>query len=75
LPKEELLRLAALDGELVADPTARRPGRGAYLCSRGECLETAVRRRAFARALRAPVMIPDQTLDWIGQWQRSAFTR
>jgi predicted RNA-binding protein YlxR (DUF448 family) len=43
----------------VADPLARRPGRGAYLCRAGEsaqpaesCLEQAERRGAIARALR-----------------------
>ncbi|MBA3421339.1 MAG: YlxR family protein [Thermoleophilaceae bacterium] len=75
LPKSELLRLVAGDGEIAVDPAARRPGRGAYLCRRPECLGEAVRRRAFARALRAPVNIPEKTLDWIGQWQRSAYTR
>ena len=65
----------APEGEVATDPAALAPGRGAYLCSRPECLATAVRRRAFARSLRAPVKIPDQTLDWIAEWQRSAYTR
>lgn len=75
MPKGELLRLVAPEGELVTDPAALAPGRGAYLCPRPDCLGAAVGRRAFARALRAPVKIPDQTLDWIGEWQRSAYTR
>ncbi|MDQ4071344.1 MAG: YlxR family protein [Actinomycetota bacterium] len=62
-------------GELEVDPAARLPGRGAYLCERTECLGEAVRRRGFARALRRPVNIPEKTLDWIGRWQRSAYTR
>ncbi|MDQ3240137.1 MAG: YlxR family protein [Actinomycetota bacterium] len=69
------MRLVAPEGELVTDPPALVPGRGVYICPRPECLGAAVRRRAFARALRAPVTIPDQTLDWIGEWQRSAYTR
>jgi len=43
----------------VADPSARLPGRGAYLCRAGEaarpaesCLAQAERRGAIARALR-----------------------
>ena len=64
------------EGDAVAcDPEARRPGRGAYLCERPECLESALRRQALARALRAPVKITDETLDCIGEWQRSASTR
>jgi predicted RNA-binding protein YlxR (DUF448 family) len=43
----------------VADPLARMPGRGAYLCRAGDgarpderCLRQAERRGAIARALR-----------------------
>src|SRR5437763_645970 len=44
----------ARGGELVPDPQARLPGRGAYLHLSEKCLEQAERRRAFARALRLP---------------------
>ena len=37
---------------VVPDPTATAPGRGAHLHPTTECYELAVRRRAFARALR-----------------------
>jgi predicted RNA-binding protein YlxR (DUF448 family) len=37
---------------LVPDPRHRLPGRGAWLHPTGECLEQALRRRAFGRALR-----------------------
>ncbi|HEX3590846.1 MAG TPA: YlxR family protein [Pseudonocardiaceae bacterium] len=42
------------DGALVPDPERRLPGRGAWLHVRPDCLRTAHRRRAFARALRVP---------------------
>lgn len=53
----ELLRLVAVstgNGQFaVAVDTARRlPGRGAWLHRDHRCLSAAVRRRAFARALR-----------------------
>ncbi|MGN6132024.1 MAG: YlxR family protein [Nocardioidaceae bacterium] len=54
--RKELLRVVA--GEqgaglrLVPDPAARAPGRGAHLHPTAECLELALRRRAFGRALR-----------------------
>jgi predicted RNA-binding protein YlxR (DUF448 family) len=54
--KTDLLRVVAEDQghglELVPDPSAQRPGRGAYLHPDEECLAQALRRRAFARALR-----------------------
>ncbi|MBV9855328.1 MAG: YlxR family protein [Streptosporangiaceae bacterium] len=51
--KSSLLRLVAVGGDLVPDPRARLPGRGAYLHPSLACLELAQRRRAFSRALRA----------------------
>ncbi|WP_166351642.1 YlxR family protein [Phytoactinopolyspora limicola] len=54
--KQELLRVV-VDGSgptpgLVPDPEGRLPGRGAYIHPRPGCLDTATRRRAFARAFR-----------------------
>jgi uncharacterized protein len=52
--QDRLLRVVAVAGEVVPDPRRRLPGRGAYLHPRPECLASAERRRAFARALRLP---------------------
>jgi predicted RNA-binding protein YlxR (DUF448 family) len=56
--KSELLRMTAgsdADGRqvVVPDPAATRPGRGAHLHPTTACYDLAVRRRAFASALRA----------------------
>jgi predicted RNA-binding protein YlxR (DUF448 family) len=37
---------------LIPDPRHRLPGRGAWLHPTGDCLDQALRRRAFGRALR-----------------------
>ena len=58
-PQGQLLRFAAVDGQLV--PGAGIPGRGAYTCRRLPCFERAVSRRAFTRTLRKTVRI-DQKL-------------
>lgn len=54
--KSELLRVVAGDRgaglELVPDPGRRAPGRGAHLHPTTDCLELALRRRAFPRALK-----------------------
>ena len=57
-----LLRVTAREGDsgvirIVPDVRRRLGGRGAWLHTDSECVEQAVRRRAFARALRvgAPV--------------------
>ena len=55
--KSELLRVTVgsdANGHpaVVPDPLGTAPGRGAHLHPTSECYELAVRRRAFARALR-----------------------
>jgi predicted RNA-binding protein YlxR (DUF448 family) len=57
--KSDLLRVVAVDGEIVADPAARSAGRGAYLHPSPDCLERARRRRAIPRALRASGPLAD----------------
>jgi predicted RNA-binding protein YlxR (DUF448 family) len=52
--KTELLRIVAVEGECVPDDRGTLPGRGAYVHPAQVCLDLAVRRRAFARALRVP---------------------
>lgn len=51
-PRSALLRVVAREGGLVADPAARLPGRGAWVHPTTRCVEQAVQRRAFTRALR-----------------------
>lgn len=54
--RSQLLRVVARDSGdglvLVLDVRRRLPGRGAWLHARIECLDQAVRRKAFGRALR-----------------------
>jgi len=54
--KRELLRVTAgsVDGQaaVVPDPGSSAPGRGAHLHPTPACYDLAVRRKAFARALR-----------------------
>ncbi|MBA3295000.1 MAG: YlxR family protein [Geodermatophilaceae bacterium] len=48
----ELLRVVAVDGQVLPDPQRRYAGRGASLHPRSVCLARAERRGAFRRALR-----------------------
>jgi predicted RNA-binding protein YlxR (DUF448 family) len=52
--KSDLLRLVASGDEIIPDPRAVMPGRGAYLHPSQGCWERAQRRRALIRALRLP---------------------
>jgi predicted RNA-binding protein YlxR (DUF448 family) len=44
--------------QIVPDLQAKLPGRGIWLSARRDVLETARSRNAFARAARAPVIVP-----------------
>ncbi|MER5933335.1 YlxR family protein [Streptomyces sp. NPDC002054] len=50
--KSDLLRIVAVGDECVPDHRGTLPGRGAYVHPAVVCLDQAVRRRAFPRALR-----------------------
>ena len=55
-PKKELVRVVRTpEGEIVADATGRRNGRGAYLCRAEACFNKAVKTRALERALEQPL--------------------
>ncbi len=57
-PKKELLRVVRTpDGviELDPSPAGKKPGRGAYLCPRRECLALAVKAKRLERALEHPI--------------------
>jgi len=59
--RSELVRLVCRDAtapQIVVDNRKTAPGRGAWLHQSQSCFELAVRRRAFARALRV------QNADW-----------
>ncbi len=67
--RSALLRVVLGQGEhgltVVPDPERRRPGRGAWLHPDVSCLDLAVRRKAFGRALRSSSG-PDTTL--VARW-------
>ncbi|WP_221354044.1 YlxR family protein [Streptomyces beigongshangae] len=52
--KTDLLRTVAAGVDCVPDPRGTLPGRGAYVHPALVCIDLAVRRRAFPRALRVP---------------------
>ncbi|MFJ4370525.1 YlxR family protein [Streptomyces chartreusis] len=60
--KTDLLRIVAIKDECVPDPRGTLPGRGAYVHPALVCLDQAVRRRAFTRALRAPGALDTKAL-------------
>ncbi|MDZ8171266.1 YlxR family protein [Microbacterium xanthum] len=62
-PRSALLRVVAIDDRLVPDDRATMPGRGAWVHETPECVTTALRRRAFVRALRVSRPLDAQTIE------------
>ena len=49
-PKRELVRVVkSPQGEVSLDTTGKKPGRGAYVCGKLECLQKARKARRFER--------------------------
>ncbi len=55
-PKKELVRVVrSPEGELSMDLTGRKPGRGAYLCPKVECLRKARKAKRLERSLTCQI--------------------
>lgn len=65
-PKRELIRiLRTPEGEVVADMTGKKNGRGAYLCPSEACLRRVQKSKRAEKVLECPV--PDEVFDGIAQ--------
>ncbi|MBD3943410.1 YlxR family protein [Microbacterium sp. NEAU-LLC] len=62
-PRSALLRVVSIDSALVVDERASLPGRGAWVHETPECVDAAIRRRAFVRALRVSGPLDTQTIE------------
>ncbi len=63
-PKEGLVRFVlGPDGQVVADVLGKLPGRGVYVTASRSALDTAVKRRLFARGFKAQVDVPEGLVD------------
>ena len=54
-PQDELLRFTLIGDVITADTDIKNEGRGIYLCNDNECIENALKRKAFNRACRKNV--------------------
>ena len=55
-PKRELIRIVRTpEGPLEIDPKGKRAGRGAYLCLKQQCSETALQPGRLSQALKCEV--------------------
>jgi predicted RNA-binding protein YlxR (DUF448 family) len=54
--KKSLIRVVRTpEGDIVIDPTGKKSGRGAYLCSKPECFQLAKKKKSLDRALKQTI--------------------
>ncbi|MCP8938586.1 RNA-binding protein [Alsobacter sp. SYSU M60028] len=78
-PVEELIRfVVGPDDTLVPDLRRKLPGRGVWVTATREAVREAVRRKAFARGLRAGVKVSptlaDDIEELLRRWARDSFS-
>ncbi|WP_314646886.1 YlxR family protein [uncultured Microbacterium sp.] len=61
--RSALIRVVSQNDILVIDERAVLPGRGAWVHPTQECMDAALRRRAFGRALRVSAAVDTQTIE------------
>ncbi len=61
--RSALLRVVSQNNVLIIDEHAVLPGRGAWVHPTRDCMEAALRRRAFVRALRVSGELDMQTIE------------
>lgn len=60
-PKRELLRVVRTpDGHVVMDATGKKSGRGAYLCARRSCWETAIKKKRLEQEFETTISDEDR---------------
>ena len=58
LPQDEMLRFTLTDGKMLFDDGEKSDGRGYYICNTIECLELAIKKKAFNRVCKG-IVDPD----------------
>jgi predicted RNA-binding protein YlxR (DUF448 family) len=59
--KRDLIRIVCTEsGGIEIDPTAKKSGRGAYLCKAKACWEAGLKKEHLDRALRVKIAVEDR---------------
>lgn len=62
-PKQDLVRMVALNGTVIVDKTGKANGRGIYLCQNEVCFESALKKKAINRGLK--LELTDEALNML----------
>lgn len=73
-PKRELIRVVRTpEGEVVADVTGKKNGRGAYICPKAACLRKAQKSKRLEKALDCaiPEAVYDSLAEVLGEKEKA----
>jgi predicted RNA-binding protein YlxR (DUF448 family) len=62
------------DGSVTIDPSGKRSGRGAYLCSTAECWDAGLKRGVLSRALKMDAL-PEESLQTLTDYAQQLHLR
>lgn len=55
-PKKEMLRIVRTpEGEVFADPTGKKSGRGVYICCNSDCLKKVIKTGRLEKSLETAI--------------------
>ena len=64
----EMLRVAKLNNDFIIDFNQKLDGRGAYVCFNSNCINLAIKKRAFNRAFKTN--IPEEIYNQLGEYEQ-----
>jgi len=67
--QNEMLRVTKLDGDFLIDYNHKFGGRGAYVCKCNECINLAIKKRAFNRAFK--MNVDEKIYQQLGEYEQN----
>lgn len=64
-----MLRVTKLDGDFLIDYNHKFGGRGAYVCKCNECINLAIKKRAFNRAFK--MNVDEKIYQQLGEYEQN----
>ena len=65
----EMLRIAKVNNDFIIDHNHKLGGRGAYVCKCSECINLAIKKRAFNRAFK--MNVDEKFYQQLGEYEQN----
>ena len=67
--QNEMLRIAKVNNDFIIDHNLKLGGRGAYVCKCSECINLAIKKRAFNRAFK--MNVDEKIYQQLGEYEQN----